>query len=921
MIISLDKEFDDTLNGILGIDSTKNEKPPRPNTSQGLKETSTNFFADLDSDLDTNVHYNPVFQRDTKKRPGTSIGLVGLSEEQRNKKNDIFYKDSTSTAADDFKQRPLTTEAKPITTLTDDFTDITITASRRNKRTATTKDFTRPYTSPGVLEKDSAFSVDDNKSITDLGGITPAEYKAQDDDEAAQSEYLAQLSRGREKRGPSSQSRIKLDTQSDVGGIKDNTPRKSPVSVQEGYSTKDSFFPGGEEKKNNYRNELLDPNTSNKPNEFTPNITGVSRRGNRAETKKFDSTKDDQMSGITKPFTAPEGDSMIGRLDSQKNLPPVDSNIKSYLHETEELYKKRLKETEEYYEQRFKQLKATLEEEKKKWEEAHQREIELLKKEKEDLKENLNVAVERERARLQELHKLEMESKEKLHKYEIERQRHLAEEQNESLKRQLEAQIKLNGLVEEIRLSSTKINALSEKLEHEKVNEDEKKKLELFTKEKALEDRERKLNHERELIEAERRRLDKVKADLELRELESQKNLEKERELIKNEYNRLTELQESIRNMESERKKELELEKKAFESRKNQLERENLDIKEEYNRKFHELELQNELFEVRKQEFEQMMEKSEESLRKKHEEADNIRKRLTLQEAESLRKLKNIEQKELLLSKQADDLQTKIDLFEMERLAFEREKIQVQELAKKIKEESEIINKFKREFDSEKEKNTRLKLELDKYAMNIQNEKKKIEEEKTNLSIMHKTLEGLRYNYVKDLSTNIDRPTSAAVMGLTRDNFASNTTLTHKRSGSILPDAEDKARETGFSNIEVKARHTYSDNKRVDTSDKFVLLKDAKRTDFRKPDIDPSRLTTFKPFNLKGYMDQLKEYDKYTSSNQTYITLEKEGLINNKLQLETGYLNKLRGAGYSDLASKSSPRFKNSLLSNDLDSI
>ena len=932
-IISLDKEFDDTLNLILGTENPKNEKPPRPYTSQGFKETSTNFFGELENNLDGEVHYNPGFQRDTKKRPGSSMGTVGLSEELKSKKNELFYKDSSNNNStsdlNEMKQRPATMESKPITTLTDDFTDINITASRRNKGRATTTKETRPYTSPAMIEKDSAISGDDN--LTDFGGITPAEYKG-DDEDAVHSEYLAHVTKGREKRGATTQPRIKLDTQSEAGGnIKDHTPKKSPVSVQEGFSTKESFFPGGEERKKEYisnRNELLDPNTSNKANEFTPNITSVSRRGNRAETKKMDGVKtDDQLSGITKPFTPAEGNSIIGiKVDSQKNI-PVDAALKSYYNESEELYKMRLKETEDYYEQRFKQLKSSLDEEKKKWEEAHQREIDLLKKEKEDLKDSLALNVERERTRLTELHKLELESKEKLHKYEIERQRHLAEEQNESLKRQLEAQIKLNALADEIRLSSTKINALSDKLEHEKIAEEEKKKMDLFTKEKALEDRERKLNHEKELLEAEKRKLEKMKSDFEARELELQKNLEKERELIKNEYNRLTDLQESIRNMENERKRDLELEKKAVESKKAQIEKENLDIKEDLNRKYQELELQNELLETRKQEFEEMMEKSEEALRKKHEEVDNIRKRLTLQEADMLRKLKNIEQKELFISQQADELQTKIDLFQMERLSFEREKIQIQEIAGKTREESEVINKFKREFDSEKEKNNRLKLELDKYAFNLQNEKKRVEEEKSNLNIMHRTLEGIRYNYVKDLSNNLDKPMSATNMNFnpmnvtTKDHFTSNTSLlNHKRSGSVFGEVEEKARETttGFNSL---GRATYSDNKKHETSDKFILLKDAKHSDYRKTDADPMRNTNFKPFNLKAYMDQLKEIDKSTTNNQTFITLEKEGLIQSKLQIHNGHLHKLKTITGSELTSKSSPRFKHAVFSSELDSL
>mmetsp|Transcript_8298 Transcript_8298/g.7377 ORF Transcript_8298/g.7377 Transcript_8298/m.7377 type:complete len:172 (+) Transcript_8298:1339-1854(+) len=165
--------------------------------------------------------------------------------------------------------------------------------------------------------------------------------------------------------------------------------------------------------------------------------------------------------------------------------------------------------------------------------------------------------------------------------------------------------------------------------------------------------------------------------------------------------------------MEQEKRKELEQEKKSFENKKVEVDRENQHFREDYRKKYNELELQVQLFESRKAENEEMIQKSEQALKAKHQEVDDIRKRLTIQESDLLRRYKVLEQKELIISKQADEYETKLEVFHMEKQSFDREKYQVTDLASKTREQSEVINKFKRDFDTEKERNKRLKAELE----------------------------------------------------------------------------------------------------------------------------------------------------------------------------------------------------------------
>ena len=331
-----------------------------------------------------------------------------------------------------------------------------------------------------------------------------------------------------------------------------------------------------------------------------------------------------------------------------------------------------------------------------------------------------------------------------------------------------------------------------------------------------------------------------------------------------------------------------------------------------------------------------MIQKSEQALKAKHQEVDDIRKRLTIQESDLLRRYKVLEQKELIISKQADEYETKLEVFHMEKQSFDREKYQVTDLASKTREQSEVINKFKRDFDTEKERNKRLKAELENMQYKLQKERQEIDQEKSSLLKLQKNIEGLRYGFVKEYSQTAQNFTHTyhntsdeSIKPQIRDTFGYPPMPKRSQSNfGLLPQTFDEGSFKDDSNYNTakQLRGNQSDNKfSVITDDQSKGGATAPYPHYNRggtpksrisnsPELDSGRLVTSKPFNLKSYMSQLKQYDKNSSINQAYITTEKEGLIKTKLDIST----KIRtiGAG-NDLGS--SPRFKLNLLPDSIE--
>ena len=338
----------------------------------------------------------------------------------------------------------------------------------------------------------------------------------------------------------------------------------------------------------------------------------------------------------------------------------------------EESIKKILKDTEEHYKSMMEDQKRQSKEERVKLVDAHQKEIDMLKREKQLVIEQTELSLRREIERMKELHSQETESIKNLHKYEIEREKHLAQEQAENLKHQLEAQTRLSTLAEEYRSSSTKINSLFERIQKEQSSDEKNKKQELDTRVRQLEDQERKVKLDLQTIEREKERYDRLREDLEARESEVKRQSTTERELLQKELSRLSDLQREVRDSEQEKWRELTADKEQLERLRVKIEKENLEIKKDYTRKYKELDVKIQEYEKNKQSFEEHRSSLEQELNRKQAELDEIKQTAIVSESEALRKLKNAESKELLAFRKSEDLEGRLEVFESERSRFQK---------------------------------------------------------------------------------------------------------------------------------------------------------------------------------------------------------------------------------------------------------
>lgn len=818
------------------------------------------------------------------------------------------------------KARPYTTEAR--TEVNQEFSsqqtapaieEFAVSVSRRKGRTATLREReqgTRPQTTPADQSRnynldlqqnrdDESKTAHDNWSnfdavSTNYGGAEPRADQKDEAEEDHQSEYVpSSMARTRERR---SKGRAATTYDFDPTGIltSKETPRNR-AGQKETLGGLKNYPEEGQSVKSHKAAIDINP-IEKETSTANGSMHGLdqTRERNRPQSQIFSDNLPPRNTGkfddklnfvVSKASNLPQA-----HPKTEASVPAIEDffprqQVAQYEQHVigDEITKKMLNDTNEYYKGMIEELKKHHKDERARMEEGHQRAIEILKKEKQLLLEQMELNLQREKDRLTEIHKQETESLERLHKYEIEQERRLAEENSENLKKQLEAQIRMNSLAEEFRTSSSKISTLFEKIGYDKASEDQGKKRELEARERALEEREMKIRNDIAILEKEKSRYDRLLADLESKESEILRRAEEEREVIRKEYLRLSELQDQLKEKEIEQKKEILQEKMALEQIKNKKERENLEIIEEYKRKYKELELRIQLFEKEKNEFTRMTEETEQDLRRRTKEADEVRQQLAIMEAECHKKLKANEMRELATVRGLDELKTKLDVFESERSAFEREKIKVHEIAKKAKEESEVINKFKREFDAEKDRLMRMKAELDAYSTSLQNEKLKLDREKIEVAQLKRLLEGMRYGYVKTFETDPGVLTPRRAKDLM---FDKNTQETKKQ----------KPHAATTQNFFIKdqlspIQHANEYEPRIGLEPSFSVndLREqingnGARTERIK---EKKRSSSRGNFDLKSYMNELKNLDKASAINGEYVVKEKESLIRNKVENET----------------------------------
>mgnify|MGYP007016667281 CR=1 FL=1 len=794
--------------------------------------------------------------------------------------------------------------------------EISIPFSRRRSKALRDRDqsSTRPHTTPiensrnYILESNPVRNEDsqtyhDNTSNFDLTNTNIGGHR--DEDEDTTNEYVAAVLRGRDKPKPRSKP---VEVDYDPTGIL--VPRET---TKKPHVLKDSFGVGGATRS---RQDDGPTSRSQKGVEYLtaqPEYSvGAGSLQALEQTKQFNRDHDgfsqlhvdnaartfggrgDARHSISNKIlitnTAQPGAIYQAFPKTELSLPGLEDllakpqfGVIDRQYGGDEISSKMYKETIEHYKAMIEELKRHFLEERAKNDENHAQAIALLRKEKEMLSEQMEFALQRERERLKDIHAQELQGRERIHKLELEQQKRIAEENAESLKKQLEVQMRLGALAEDFRHSSFKIETICHKIGLDNSSMEQLKKRELEEREKSLQEKEKRIMNDIAILEKEKLRYDHLMEELHNKEAEITKRGEEDRKILKKEYDRLYELQNMLKEKEIESKKELINERIKFEELKAKLEQESSRVIEEYGRKLKDLELRSQLFENEKKEFEMTMQKKSEEITQKSKEIDETRQKLILMEAELFKKIRENEVNERSIIQGLDELKAKVQLFENDRAAFEAERAKLHELAKNSKEETESMRKFKSEFDGEKDRLNRMKIELDTFSVSLQNDKLKLEQERNEVAKAQRVVESLRFGYVKTIGTSPSIRTPVSTMDFS--SLSSLETSSKKKHSRSLSAQEFFSKEAQLHSISVKEPSTLGGptisvkdlRAQIETKGFFRGERTSERV----------RASSSRSFNLTSYMKDLKTLDRTCEINGEYIYKEKDNLIRSKIEIGT----------------------------------
>lgn len=442
--------------------------------------------------------------------------------------------------------------------------------------------------------------------------------------------------------------------------------------------------------------------------------------------------------------------------------------------------------------------------------------------------------------RTKESYESEAKRKDELHKFELDQLRRKYELEIDSLKREIDQQVKLSSLTTEIQRHSAKLFDISDKLDLQKREENYEKTGEIYKREQILQENERNFQKTLESFENDKRRLDFARQEF-----------DNERSSLRKEYKRLEEFQNMLKLNEHEKFKELSVEKARFLKEKEQFDREKQQFLEEIALKTKQHEQLCAVFEAEKQQIFALNESFQENYRRKLEDVEKAKAKAAQLEAELLRKRTLLEKKELELSKAYDSFATKSEKLRAEQRDFEAEARKVFEIAGEVQKESDFLNNFKRNFDFEKQKLQRKRLELDTFAQLLENKKHGIQREKLDLRNKTQVIENLRFEIVKEFEK---RPEIVKEI----DVFQEKT--------RDFPQKNSDGKE--------KNREYLGKNKENSKALWNIVRKEGGNTRDLQGTERSSKKLAGNSLNLEEYMGFLKKINEENAENQAYISRE-----------------------------------------------
>ena len=502
------------------------------------------------------------------------------------------------------------------------------------------------------------------------------------------------------------------------------------------------------------RRRADDKDRSINTNEAVPALeTSVSRRSNRFLGSKTPGFKNDRSheeksrkdtsggfrgTGDSRPFEAkaddlnsfagsPKKERAWGKANENKRVESLSPTQKANqdrilkIYEDIKLEENRRKQIEDDYREQIKQMRERHENSMSKMQPPKN-----IEEERKDLIKNLTKKLDREIERIQKQHEANLEIEEAQHKANLERERLLAEQHSDTLKRQLEQQIQISDLVKEVQSSSTKLETIMKanmEVSENTLRNFQKKVLEL----------ESEVNHNLTNLVIKQR---------------TYNDLVKKVETAKKDYDLLNDGR--LKQEKNKLIEEATLKKLQVENSKTKQKRIEQMLEQELIQKENELEQEKERLNREKRDADDQQREYEKKIQLKYLEIDERKKNLVENETYLLKKVQGLDHKDETVRRESEALRYKMEQLDDERIKFEDKAYQAQQTSIKVFEESEFVSVHKKEYEDDRAELEKLRYELEAEKAHVRAEHLKLEQKRTEILMRERMLDQLKLNRVQD---------------------------------------------------------------------------------------------------------------------------------------------------------------------------
>ena len=408
--------------------------------------------------------------------------------------------------------------------------------------------------------------------------------------------------------------------------------------------------------------------------------------------------------------------------------------------------------------------------------------IQSLEREHKSILELEREAWKKQKQQQQELHRIEISNLEMQHKQQLDTIRKQIELEHNTIKDNMQNQIELNKLTNQVDHIMITMKGKFEGEMKERVRLVEKREL-------ILEEEKRKLQLEKERIETDKKHIESDRKMYKEREDRIKKEIEEYRALY-NKYKEYidTNNEEKVKEL-FDSKEELSNEKVQLELERNEWEKTKKLYESQLNEEKKAILLERRLLEERKEVLDKQIENDLKSTNAKLVELNMKREELAKEEIDLQKQQLLFTNKEIQLKREYDELQLKVDKYCYDKRVLEGEKERLAKLAIQVKEESEIIYKYKSSIDDTKQMLEDYRNDIDIKEIILHKEKAKVKHDQHDIDLMQKALLNTRIQQLQSPlasrtsgSVNVGTPIASRMMTVrkveVKDRFRANDFIT-----------------------------------------------------------------------------------------------------------------------------------------------